>query len=109
MGPAGKLAQAIEIFLVGLTGEGRIAPLQQQRAQALAVLVLADQVAHVFARRAVAARRDLFIDEGFHHVRQGNVHRAHGARIRFLTKIGNGTVILAHPTDRLAARPGYGI
>src|SRR5688500_17287035 len=59
------LVQAVEVGVVGWTRGRRRRPLQQQLAQMLAVLVLADQLAHIFAAGAVAALGDLLVDEAF--------------------------------------------
>lgn len=40
------------------------------------ILILADQLADILAAGAVATLPDLFVDEGLHGVRQGNVHGA---------------------------------
>jgi hypothetical protein len=55
----------------------------------LLVVVLANQLSHVFAAGAVPTLPDLLIDEGLECVGQGDVHGAHGASLASLAKIGN--------------------
>jgi hypothetical protein len=54
----------------------------------LLVMVLTDQLPHVFAAGAVTTLPDLLIDEGLECVGQGNVHGAHGASLASLAKFG---------------------
>ena len=53
-----------------------------------AILVGADQLAHVFAAGAVAPFCHLGVHKGFEGVGQGDVHGAHAGRIGFLAKFG---------------------
>ena len=52
--------------------------LDEDPAEALAVLIAPNQIAHVFARRAVTARIDARVDERLQFIRQRDVHRGHG-------------------------------
>lgn len=54
----------------------------------LAILIPADQFAHIFAAGAVTALIDLLIHEGLERIRQGDVHRAHELRLDSLAKFG---------------------
>ncbi len=53
----------------------------------LTILVLADQIADVFAAGPIATASDLFIHKGFQRVRQRDVHRAHRWHVNRFGKI----------------------
>jgi len=57
-------------------------------AQVLAVLLAADQLAHVLAAGAKAALADLLVDEGLERIRQGDVHGGHGGSLMCLPNFG---------------------
>src|SRR5690606_13463838 len=85
---ADALPQIIEVGGIGNATWPGFQPLEQQCAQLLAVLLAADQVTHVLAAGAVAARGDLSVDELLHRLGQGDVHGAHEGRIFALAKFG---------------------
>ena len=67
---ADTVTQAFEMISVGRGCGGTGCAGQQQAAQALTILILADQLAHVLAAGAVAAFADLLVDEGLQAVGQ---------------------------------------
>jgi hypothetical protein len=78
----GAVAQRVEIGGVNRGGRRRRRAIQQQGAQALAILVPADQVADIFAGRPETASGHPFIDEGLEGVGEGYVHRGHVQNVR---------------------------
>lgn len=63
MQTGGALAQRREVGGVCLTARCRLRTFKHQRAQAQPILVAPDQLAVVLTGRAVAADRDLLVDE----------------------------------------------
>lgn len=70
--------QGFEIVTLHSSARRRLSTGQQQATQMLPILILANQLTHIFTAGAVAALADLIIDKGLESVRQGDVHGAHG-------------------------------
>jgi hypothetical protein len=71
------IAQRLEVHGIGTSARRGLGALEQQRPQVQPFLVAPDQLADLFARSAVAASVDLFVEEVAQHIRQGDVHRGH--------------------------------
>jgi hypothetical protein len=76
------IPEAVEIGIVGSHCRRRRRAVEQQIAQALPILVGADQLPNIFASGAVSAPGDLLVDEGFQRIRllpiAFRTHRRHG-------------------------------
>mgnify|MGYP001766304678 CR=1 FL=1 len=66
-----------KIGLIGRSRRSGCCAFQQEAAQFLDVLILADQLTDIFAAGAVASGANLLVDERLQRVRQRDVHRAH--------------------------------
>ena len=65
-----------------------IPALEQQSAQMKPILILADQLTHIFATGPEAAAGDLFVDERLEPIGEGDVHRAHVRMVEALANFG---------------------
>lgn len=81
-------AQRREIGSIGRSRHRRFRTGQEDISQVQPIPVVADQFPHIFAAGAVAALIDLLVDKGLERIRQGDVYRAHGARLEYLEKFG---------------------
>ncbi len=68
----------------------------------LAILILADQFAYMLATGTLTALRNLLVDESLECIGQGNIHRAHGAIVGRLAKVGKAGS-LSRPTTIASA------
>ncbi|WP_286780363.1 hypothetical protein, partial [Sulfitobacter sp. UBA4523] len=70
----------------GLWGAGLVlralATFIEKRAKFLPIQVAPDQIAHIFARSAVAACLGLSVHCLAHVIRQGDIHRNHASKLR---------------------------
>ena len=82
------LAQRIEIRGIGNLAQPGGDALEDEVAQRLAVLLFADQLAHVFTAGAVTPPGNLLVDEFLHRVGRRNVLRAQDGQVAGLANFG---------------------
>ena len=87
-GFADPTAEPVEVVCIGRGRLRRLDTFEKQAAQALTVLILADQFADILACSAVAARADLIVHERLEGLGKRYVHRAHGPKVAASTKFG---------------------
>ena len=80
------LAECVEIRLVQRCSQRRLRAVEQQSTESLYVLILANQIADLFAAGAVPTLGNLRIDESFQRFGQRNVHGAHARQTSRLGK-----------------------
>jgi len=74
---ANPATQGIEIGPVGWSRWAGAGAIEEQGAQALSILIPADEFAHLFAAGAETSPGNLFVYIGLECVGKRNVHRAH--------------------------------
>ena len=107
------LPEPIEKDVIGGRGRRLGGPVEQEIAQALPILVKADQLPNIFAAGSVPAFGDLLVDEGFERIRKRDVHRAHGRNVGLMAKFGkapvsDGSAILSFLGGAEQGVPEYG-
>src|SRR5207249_2161690 len=75
--PAGAVTQYVEIGNIRGSSRRRGRTNQQKIAQSLAVLLVANQLSHVFAAGSIAALSNLLLRKRLEGVRQRNIHCTH--------------------------------
>src|SRR3546814_8550435 len=69
------VTKALEISGIDRRGVGRTGAVKEHFAKALNVLILADQLPHILAARAVTTHVDLLVDKRLERSRKRDVHR----------------------------------
>ena len=95
--------QAVKVGHIDRHGRGGTGPGQEFFTQLQPILILTDQLPHLFAAGAVAALADLRIHKSFQGFGQGNVHGAHSL-VRNPEKF-SGTMLIFESISNLLA-PG---
>ena len=84
-----------------------IPALEQQSAQMKPILILADQLTHIFATGPEAAAGNLFVDERLEPIGEGDVHRAHVRMLEGLANFGESGASARSDTFQWAAPDGF--
>jgi len=87
LGSGDRVPEAVEIRRVRQPRRRRSGTVKQQSAPALSIPIRTDQIADIYAARAMPARGNPIIDTGFGRVRKRDVHGAHGGSLPRMTKI----------------------